>query len=71
MTNTYTWFNFETLFRSLKDELKDFLIDNEIYFEISATGAFCGWHFEIKATEKQAAIINEFLDKATICHKAL
>ena len=33
------YYNFDTMFRSLKDLLKDFLIDNNIYFEISGVAA--------------------------------
>lgn len=60
------WYNFETMFRNLKDGLRAFLLENDIYFEISATGFFCGWHFEIKASEKEAEKINAWLDANTI-----
>ena len=48
------------MFRSLKDLLKDFLIDNNIYFEIS--GGVALWHFEILTDAIGATAINSFLD---------
>jgi hypothetical protein len=48
------------MFRSLKDLLKDFLIDNNIYFEVSGGAAL--WHFEILTDSNGAAMINNFLD---------
>ena len=58
------YYNFDTMFRSLKDLLKDFLIDNNIYFEISGGAAL--WHFEILTDAAGAASINNFLDANTI-----
>lgn len=54
------YYNFYTMFRSLKDLLKDFLIDNNIYFEIS--GGAANWHFEILTDAIGADAINKFLD---------
>ena len=46
--------------------LRAFLLENDIYFEISATGFFCGWHFEINASAAEAEKINAWLDANTI-----
>ena len=58
------YYNFDTMFRSLRDLLKDFLIDNNIYFEISGGAAL--WHFEILTDPAGAKEINKFLDNNTI-----
>ena len=58
------YYNFDTMFRSLRNLLKDFLIDNNIYFEISGSAA--AWHFEILTDAGGAAAINNFLDAHTI-----
>lgn len=62
------FYNFETMFQSLRDELSRYLKINHIYYELSK--AFQYYHFEIKATEKQAEEINNFLDSITITEKA-
>lgn len=54
------YYNFDTMFRSLRDLLKDFLKDNNIYFEVSGGAAL--WHFEILTDATGAATINNFLD---------
>lgn len=60
------FYNFETLFRALRDALRQYLQDNNIYYELS--DCFNGWHFEIKCTPKQAENINAFLDtQSFIC----
>lgn len=58
------YYNFETLFISLKNELSAFLHKNKIYHEISACCP--GYHFEILATEQQAQAINNFIDSVSI-----
>ena len=58
------YYNFDTMFRSLKDELVQYLKDNNIYYELS--GAAAGWHFEILTNNAGAAAINEFLDNNSI-----
>lgn len=63
------WYNFETLFKNLKDALKDYLHEINAPYEISATGFFTGWHFEILATPEQAAAINNWLDENTIINR--
>ena len=39
------WYNFETRFISLRDELRNFLKESGIKYELS--GAFSYYHFEI------------------------
>lgn len=58
------WYNFETMFKGLKDQLAVYLKKNKIYYEVS--GAFGSYHFEIKATADQAENINNYLDSITI-----
>ncbi len=57
------FYNFETAFRSLRDQLRDYLKAVGIYYELS--GALAAWHFEIKATPEQADAVNRFLDSVT------
>lgn len=65
------WYNFETLFRSLKEELSSFLKENNIYYEVSAFGFCAGWHFEIKASEEEVEKVNAWLDANTIYCKGV
>lgn len=58
------YYNFDTMFRSLRNLLKEFLMDNNIYFEISGGAAL--WHFEILTDATGAKKINQFLDNNTI-----
>ena len=55
---------FETRFTSLKNELRNYLKENDIYYELS--GAIADYHFAIQANENQAEKINAFLDSVTI-----
>lgn len=57
------YYSFNTMFRSLKDELRSFLKEAKIYYELS--GRYAGWHFEILATPQEADAINEWLDRNT------
>lgn len=54
------WFNFETKNKTVRDGLKQFLKENNIYYEVSA--CYDGVHFEIKCSDEQADTINRFLD---------
>lgn len=54
------WYNFETAFSSLKDELRAFLKKHKIRYELS--GAAACWHFEIFTDANGVGIINNFLD---------
>ena len=58
------WYNFETLWSTLKEGLRALLIENNIQFEISGCGR--GWHFEILCGEKEVNLINDWLDQNTI-----
>jgi hypothetical protein len=58
------YYSFETIAKSLKNKLKSFLLDNNIYFEISGVAA--GWHFEILTDASGVEMINNFLDNSTI-----
>lgn len=58
------WYNFETMFRSLKDDLTVFLKKSGIRYELS--GAAAGWHFEILTDENGVEKINRWLDENTI-----
>lgn len=62
------FYNFETLFISVRDALRGFLKENKIYYELSKAYQF--YHFEIKATKTQADMINDFLDSISICEKS-
>jgi len=58
------WYNFETRFIGLRDELKQFLKENEIRYELSSAPAF--YHFEIYTDRKGAEMIDNFLDSVCI-----
>lgn len=55
-----TWKNFETESRKIKSELRKYLKENNIYYELS--GCFDGWHFEILCDDLECEDINRFLD---------
>lgn len=61
------WYNFETMFRTLRDSLRQYLKDNNIKYEISECG--CGWHFEIYANTQNANDINRFLDSQSFVNE--
>lgn len=54
------WYSFEVYFETIKDELRKYLKENNIYYELS--GCFDGWHFEIKMSDEQMKNVNEFLN---------
>ena len=58
------YYNFDTMFKSLKDQLKCYLLENNIYFEISKNGEY--YHFEILTNSSGAETINNFLDEITV-----
>ena len=64
MKNNKKYYNFETMFLSLRDALRVYLKENKIYYELSQAGKY--YHFEILADETQAENINCFLDSITI-----
>jgi hypothetical protein len=59
------YYNFDTMFISLKNQIVDFLKNNDVYFETSKNGQY--YHFEILTDPNGAAIINDFIDSVTIC----
>ena len=58
------WYNFETMFISLRDALRAFLHENGIKYELSA--AFHAYHFEIYTDAAGAEKINAFIDSQSI-----
>lgn len=58
------WYNFETMFRSLKDSLVEFLKAIGIKYELSGCGK--GWHFEILLSPSEVETVNHWLDCHTI-----
>ncbi len=58
------YYSFETRFISLRDALREYLKNNDIYFELS--GAYSYYHFEILANPEQLKNINTFLDSQII-----
>jgi len=62
--NNKKYYNFETAFISLRDALRGFLKDNNIYYELS--GARAAYHFEILASPAELEKTNNFLDSITI-----
>lgn len=58
------WYNFETSSVSLAERLSAFLKRCGIYYERS--GAYCNYHFEIVADDKEVIAVNAFLDENTI-----
>ena len=58
------WYNFETAFTNLRDDLRFYLKANRIKYELSGTFGF--YHFEIFCSPEQAEGINNYLDTITI-----
>ena len=58
------YYNFETSFKSLRDALRVFLHDNNIYYELS--NAYPYYHFEILVDSTGLKKVNTFLDSQTI-----
>ena len=58
------YYNYETNFRSLKDELVTFLKQSGIYYELS--GCVADWHFEILCNTEEVKKVNTWLDENTI-----
>jgi hypothetical protein len=61
------FYSFNTAFRSLKDNLRRFLKESGIYYELSGCGA--AWHFEIKCNPTEVELVNNWLDANTITCK--
>ena len=58
------WYNFETMFKSLRDCSCRYLKEHHIRYELS--GCYEGYHFEIFASEAEAGAIDDFLDSICI-----
>lgn len=58
------YYNFDTRFISLRDVLRGFLKENNIYYELSGAASY--YHFEILASPQDAEKINNFIDSMTI-----
>lgn len=58
------WYNFETMFMSLRDAMSEYLKENNIKYELSK--AFQYYHFEIYCDANQANAINDFIDSQSI-----
>lgn len=58
------YYNFETMFISLRDELRQYLKDNNIYYELSGAGAY--YHFEILTDPAGVEKVNNFIDSVSI-----
>lgn len=62
--NAKKYYNFDTRFISLRDALRVYLKENNIYYELSGAHSF--YHFEILASENELTRVNAFLDSITI-----
>ena len=63
------YYNFETMFISLRDLLREYLHDNKIYYELSKNGQ--NYHFEILANLEECKKVNAFLNDNTIWCKGI
>ena len=67
------WYSWETMFMSLAEDMREYLLDHDIPFEISdgrtPYDTAMVWHFEVNATVNELAKINAWLDKRTICER--
>ena len=53
------YYGFTTYDETVKDEMRKYLKENNIYYELSS--CYDGWHFEIKMLEEQMKNVNDFL----------
>jgi hypothetical protein len=58
------FYNLETRFISLRDDLRRYLHENGVYYELSGGPGF--YHFEIKTDPAGAEKINRFIESITI-----
>lgn len=58
------YYSFDTRFISLRNALREYLKNNNIYYELS--GAYSYYHFEILVSPEELENINTFLDSQTI-----
>ena len=53
------WYSYETMNPDVKDEVRRYLKQNHIYYELSE--CFDGWHFEIELEEEDFETVDWFL----------
>ena len=58
------YYNFETMFLTLRNALREYLKSNNTYYELSQNGYY--YHFEILADAAELEKINAFLDMQCI-----
>jgi len=58
------WMWFETSWRTLKEDMREFLQAHGIKYELSGCGV--GWHFEVLCSPEDVELINNWLDRDTI-----
>lgn len=57
---TRTWYSYETNLRTIRDEVRQFLHENRIHYELS--GAVWGYHFEVLVSDAELSKVNDFLE---------
>lgn len=55
------FYGFNTTSENIKNALRAFLKQNNIYYELS--GCFNGWHFEVQVDENGLQKVNDQLDE--------
>lgn len=55
------WYNFETMFRSVKEALSNYLKSNGYKYELSGCIGF--WHFEILTDPAGAKELNKYIEQ--------
>ena len=58
------YYNFETMFLTLRNALREYLKNNNIYYELSQNESY--YHFEILVDCEQLEQVNAFLDTQII-----
>ena len=53
------WYSYETMNPNVKDEVRRYLKQNHIYYELSE--CFDGWYFEIELEEENFETVDWFL----------
>ena len=58
------YYNFDTMFITLRDAIREFLKANNIYYELSKNYDY--YHFEILLNSDEFILVNNFLDTQII-----
>ena len=58
------YYNFGTMFLTLRNALREYLKSNNIYYELSQNGSY--YHFEILVNGAELEKVNAFLDTQII-----